>query len=147
MTKSTPPPLTESQREVMEIFWKHGEATVSEVREYLASLGRHVARNTVQTTIVRLEAKGWAKHRECGRTFVYSAAQTKTRSLGVKVAQMVDRFFAGSPEDMVTALIEYRGLTEAEATRITAMIDEAAAKTKESSPKKTKSKSTQKRGR
>lgn len=60
---------------------------------------------------------------------------------------MVDRFFAGSPEDMVTALIEYRGLTEEEATRITAMIDEAAEKAKETSPKKTKSKATRKRGR
>ncbi len=151
MKKSAPPPLSDSQREVMEILWKHGEATVSEVREHLAGLGRHVARNTVQTTIVRLEAKGWIGHRACGRTFVYSAAQEQKRSLGVKVAQMVDRFFAGSPEDMVTALIEYRGLTPDEAERISAMIDQAAAESKsrgsQNPNKKSNAKPTKKRGK
>ena len=82
-------------------------------------------RNTVQTMIVRLEDKGWLKHREPGRTFVYSANRPRTVSLGAKVAQMVDRLFAGSPEEMVTALIEYRGLTADEAERIRDMIDEA----------------------
>ena len=40
----------------------------------------------------------------------------------------VDRLFAGSPEEMVTALIEYRGLTKAEAERIRDMIETAEAK-------------------
>lgn len=117
-------PLTDSQREIMEIVWQRGEVTVSEVREALSGT-RDVARNTVQTLIVRLEEKGWLKHREDGRTFVYCAARPRSVSLGAKVAQMIDRLFAGSPEDMVTALIQYRGLTTDEAERIRAMIDKA----------------------
>lgn len=136
MKRDTPPPLSDSQREIMQILWEHGEATVTEVREHLASQGRNVARNTVQTTIVRLEAKGWIEHRERGRTFLYYAVHAKTRSLGAKVAQMVDRFFAGSPEEMVTSLIEYRGLTEEESERIRAMIDQAASPAKSGVPKK-----------
>ena len=62
-------PLTDAQREIMEIVWERGEATVSEVRGALAKR-RELARNTVQTMIVRLEDKGWLKHREAGRTFV-----------------------------------------------------------------------------
>ncbi|QDT49161.1 Penicillinase repressor [Symmachiella dynata] len=124
MAKSNSSPLTDAQREIMEIVWERQEVTVSEVRDAL-SARRQLARNTVQTMIVRLEDKGWLKHREQGRTFVYSANRPRTVSLGAKVAQMVDRFFAGSPEEMVTALIEYRGLTADEAERIRDMIDEA----------------------
>ena len=129
MRKSNPSPLTTAQREIMEVVWERGEVTVSEVRDALAPL-RKLARTTVQTTMVRLEERCWLKHREEGRTFVYSARVPRTVSLGAKVVQLVDRFFAGSPEEMVTALIEYRGLTKDEAKRIRAMIEETEGKVK-----------------
>ena len=124
MAKADSTPLTGAQREIMEIVWSQGEVTVSQVRAALAE-HRELARNTVQTMIVRLEEKGWLKHREDGRTFIYSANRQRRVSLGAKVAQMVDRLFAGSPEEMVTALLEYRGLTADEAERIRDMIDES----------------------
>jgi len=129
MQKASNTPLTEAQRQIMEIVWLQGEVTVADVWNEL-SQQRDVARNTVQTMIVRLEEKGWLKHREDGRTFVYSAARAKGVSLGARVCQMVDRLFAGSAEEMVTALIEYRGLSRDEAERIRDMIDSAEAKQK-----------------
>jgi predicted transcriptional regulator len=128
MTKPDDTPLTEAQREIMEVVWDNGEATVTQVRDELGKK-REVARNTIQTMIVRLEERGWLKHREEGRTFWYSASRPRTASLGVKVSQMVDRLFGGSPEEMVTALMEYRGLSREEADRIRNMIDEAETKT------------------
>lgn len=128
MPKPNLAPLTDAQREIMEVFWQRGEATVSEVRDALAHRG--LARNTVQTTIVRLEERGWLKHREAGRTFVYAANAPRAASLGAKVSHMVDRLFAGAPEELVTALIEYRGLTPDEAARIRTMIDEAQQRSK-----------------
>ncbi len=129
MAKADLTPLTDAQRAIMEIVWERGEVTVTEVRNLLAEQ-RKVARNTVLTMIVRLEDKGWLKHREEGRTFIYSAAQPRTKSLGAKVSQMVDRFFSGSTEDMVTALLEYRGLTPEESQRIREMIEKSEAKQK-----------------
>jgi len=128
MAKADVTPLTVTQREIMEVVWELGEATVSRVRQELVKR-RDVARNTVQTMMVRLEEKGWLIHREEGRTFLYSAARPRSVSLGAKVVQMVDRFFAGSPEDMVTALIEYRGLSPAEAERIRMMINQSETNT------------------
>ena len=122
-------PLTELQREIMEVIWSRDEATVTEVRDALAGR-RPLARNTVQTIMVRLEERGWLRHREEGRTFLYRAKVPRTVSLGAKVSQMVDRLFAGSPEEMVTVLIGYRGLTKEEAARIRSMINAAEAKTK-----------------
>ncbi|MEM0925097.1 MAG: BlaI/MecI/CopY family transcriptional regulator [Planctomycetota bacterium] len=123
--KKIPPPLSEAQREIMEIIWQAGEVSVSGVREQLLKQGRNVARNTVQTTIVRLEEKGWLRHRQQGRTYLYSTARSQKQSLGAKVSQLIDRFFEGSPEEMVTALIEYRGLSADEAQRIRTMIEES----------------------
>ncbi|MCA9185367.1 MAG: BlaI/MecI/CopY family transcriptional regulator [Pirellulaceae bacterium] len=117
-------PLTAAQREIMEIVWLRGEVTVAEVRDELSG-HRPVARNTVQTMMVRLEERGWLAHREDGRTFVYSAAKPRAASLGARVWQFVDRFFAGSPEQMVNALLEYRGLSDDEADRIRTMISAA----------------------
>ena len=128
MARPDTAPLTEAQREIMEVVWDRDEVTVTQVRDELARK-RDVARNTVQTMIVRLEERGWLKHREAGRTFWYCANRPRTASLGAKVAQMVDRLFAGSPEEMVTALMEYRGLSPDEADRIRAMIDSAESNT------------------
>ncbi|QDT43846.1 Penicillinase repressor [Gimesia alba] len=124
-------PLTKAQREIMEIVWEKDEVTVSEVRDALEAK-RKLARNTVLTMMVRLEERGWLQHRTQGRTFIYSAARPRAASLGMKVSQMVDRLFAGSPEDLVTALIEYRGLTSEETERIREMIEQAESKQKQS---------------
>ena len=124
MRKANPPPLSEAQREIMEIVWQRGEVTVSEVRDALSSR-RSLARNTVQTMLVRLEEKGWLTHQVRGRAFYYSPKVPRNVNLGARVSQMVDRFFSGSPEEMVTALLEYRGLTKEEATRSRSMIDAA----------------------
>ena len=65
MAKPDTSPLTAAQREIMEIVWARGEVTVAGVREAL-SAKRDVARNTVQTMMVRLEDRGWLTHREAG---------------------------------------------------------------------------------
>ena len=134
MAKADKVPLTEAQREIMEIVWDCEEVTVTEVRDQLAKR-RDVARNTIQTMIVRLEHRGWLKHREERRTFYYSAKRPRIASLGAKVSQMVDRLFAGSPEEMVSALMEYRGLSTDEAKRIRDSIDAAEKKASKSSNK------------
>lgn len=137
MAKADTAPLTEVQREIMELIWERGEATVTEIWNALPN-GRALARNTVQTTIVRLEEKGWLTHREQGQAFVYSAERPRKVSLGSRVSQMVDRLFAGSAEEMVTALIEYRGLSADEAERIRQMIDDAELKQKRGSARRRK---------
>jgi len=131
--------LTAAQREVMEIVWKAGEVSVSQVRDRLPK-HRVLSRNTIQTVMVRLEERGWLKHREEARTFIYSAKLPRTVSLGAKVAQLVDQFFGGSPDDMVTALIEYRGLTIEEADRIRSMLQAVEAKRSDNKKNSTREK-------
>jgi BlaI family transcriptional regulator, penicillinase repressor len=120
------PELTPAQREIMEIIWERGELSASEVRRILSQT-RPVARNTVRTLIERMEEKGWITHRPDGRTFLYSAAQQRNASIGQKVREVIETVCGGSPEALVTALLDYRGLSPTELERIRQMLSKARA--------------------
>ncbi len=124
MAKNTPQALSEAQQEIMEIIWDRGELSVSEVWDVLQER-RDVARNTVQTMIVRIEQKGWIEHRSIGRTFVYKAIQPRTTTLRQRLDDLMSAAGRGSAEALVTALLEDASLTKDAADRIRTMIDEA----------------------
>lgn len=127
MAKKGPLPLSAAQLETMNIVWECGEVAVSEAWEAL-SARRPVARNTVLTTLVRLEEKGWLRHRTVGRTFFYSATRPRKATMRQMVRQLVDTAFSGSVEGLVMTLLEDRSVTKDEADRIRAMLDQAESK-------------------
>ena len=120
------PELTPAQGEIMDIIWGVDEISASEVRRILSKT-RKVARNTVRTLLERMEEKGWITHREEGRTFLYSAAQPRQATIGQKVKEIVETVCGGSPEALVTALLDYRGLNSGELERIRQMLAQARA--------------------
>lgn len=126
MAKSSPklPPLSDSQREIMEIVWEQEPVAASGVRETLKERGRCLARNTVRTLLERMEEKGWLKHRQEGRTYLYSATQPRSATAGNRVLELLNDLCGGSPETLMTALIDYRGLSKSELDRIRDMLDE-----------------------
>ena len=120
-------PLSPAQLEIMEIVWDKGEVAAVEVRQLLAN-ERELARETVRTMLERMEDKGWLKHRAVGRTFFYSAAVPREATAGQKVIELIDTVCGGSPERLMTALLDYRGLSAEEAARIEALIKQARDK-------------------
>lgn len=125
------PDLSPAQREIMEIVWERGEVTATEVRCVL-SRTRNVARNTVRTLLERMEDKGWLEHRAEGRTFLYTAARPRHDTVGQKVREIVETVCGGSPETLVAALLDYRGLRPDELKRIRRLLDQARARKGES---------------
>ncbi len=116
--------LSEKQREIMEVVWEFGEISVFEVRDEL-SKQREVARNTVRTMMERLEEKGWLTHRVIGRTYFYSALVPREANLGQRIVDIVDGSCGGNPENLMMALLDYRGLNTAEIERIQKMLANA----------------------
>lgn len=114
--------LSPAEREVMELIWERGELSAREARD---ALPRKVARNTVRTLLERMEEKGWVDHRVVGRTYVYRATRPREESIGRKVREMVDNLCGGSPETLVAALLDYRGLRRGELERIRKLLEEA----------------------
>jgi BlaI family penicillinase repressor len=120
------PELTPAQGEIMEIIWELGEVSATGVRRVLAQT-RPIARNTVRTLLERMEDKDWITHREDGRTFLYKAARPRHASIGQKVREIIETVCGGSPEALVTALLDYRGLSRGELERIRLMLAKARA--------------------
>ena len=120
----TPRQLTARQLEIMEVIWSRGEASALEVRDELAQT-REVAKNTIRTTMERLEAARWLKHRVVGRTRFYSAVVARQTTIGDRVLDVIDRVCDGRPERLMSALMEHRGLSPEEIDRIEALLAEA----------------------
>ena len=118
------PPLSTVQTEIMNVIWEKGEATVSEVQKRLAAR-RELARNTVQTLLSRLERKGWLRHTEDRNTFLYTATVKKGATVQDMVARLVDTAFDGSAEGLIMALLDGRGISQDERTRIQELINSA----------------------
>jgi BlaI family penicillinase repressor len=117
-------PLSEAQLEIMNLVWDRGEVTVAEVWKALA-VRRKVARNTVQTMMVRLEEKGWLRSLTEEHAFRYRAAVPREAVQGMMVRRLLDSAFGGSAEGLVLALLDGRGMTPAEADRVRALIQGA----------------------
>jgi predicted transcriptional regulator len=121
------PPLSEAQLEIMNFVWEHGEVTVAEVWKALAAR-RQVARNTVQTLLLRLKDKGWLRSRTDGHAHRFRAAVPRDPTVRTLAERLVDLAFGGSTEGLLAALLGRRGISAEEAERIRALIDQAERK-------------------
>src|SRR5580704_18217525 len=124
MAKSDLRLLSSAQMEIMQIVWDRDEVAVSEVWDIL-SQRREVARNTVQTLLLRMEEKGWLTHRVIGRTFFYAAVSPRGGVGKDLVRKLLQSLFRGSAEELAAALLENASLSKSEADRIRKLIDEA----------------------
>lgn len=122
--KNDLPKLSEAQLEVMNVIWELRECSVVEVLDQLRQR-RDIARNTVQTTMARLDEKGWLVHEDVGGKFVYRASVPREQVQRDCVDGVVQSVFDGSAEGLVLALLQNRSLSRGEATRIRKMIQEA----------------------
>jgi predicted transcriptional regulator len=78
--------------------------------------------STIRTILRKLEEKGYVTHKVDGRTFVYRAADTK-RNVAVRAAkQLVDRFCAGSMEELLVGLVDNQLLAPKQLQRLAAKI-------------------------
>ena len=110
-------PLTELENEVMQAVWDTGPSAVEAV--YLVvSRKRDLKETSVRTILRRLEQKGYLKHEEQGRAYVYRAAEP-ARSLAARaVRQIIDRFCKGSVEELVSGMVEAKMLSNREMERL-----------------------------
>jgi len=94
--------LTRLELRIMQVIWRRGRCTVSEVQ---GEMEPPLAYTTVQTMLNILERKGKLKRELEGRAYVYSAAITEAKALGQSVRDLVDRMFGGSSEELVMSLL------------------------------------------
>src|SRR5580658_10158879 len=91
-------PLTDLENEVMQVVWDAGPCAVEAVHQ-VVSRKRDLKETSVRTILRRLEQKGYLRHEEVGRAYVYRAAEPARNLAARAVRQIIDRFCKGSLED------------------------------------------------
>jgi BlaI family penicillinase repressor len=116
--------LSRRERQIMEILYQRGKASASEVREAMADAPSYSA---VRAMLRVLEEKGHVKHVEEGLKYVYVPVVAREKAKKSAVKHVLDTFFAGSPEQIVAALLDVSAekLTREELDRMGDLIEKA----------------------
>jgi BlaI family penicillinase repressor len=99
------PVLTKLELQIMQVLWKHGAGTVTDVQQ---GLEQQLAYTTVQTMLNILERKGRLTRTLRGRAFEYAPTVTEAKASSHAVRDLIDRMFGGSSEELVMSLIKSR---------------------------------------
>jgi len=116
--------LSRRERQIMDILYRRGRATATEVMEELSGEPSY---STVRTQLRVLESKGHVRHEEVGTRFVYLPALAHRAARKSALRHLVDTFFDGSAAGAVTALLGRDGgrLTDEDLDRIDALVQSA----------------------
>ena len=101
-THRTDEALTRRERQVMDILFRHGECTVSEV---MSDLPDPPSYSAVRSILRILTEKGLITHREDGPRYVYLPSKSAERAQEDALEHVVRTFFDGSHEQAMTALL------------------------------------------
>ncbi|MGW8265286.1 MAG: BlaI/MecI/CopY family transcriptional regulator [Longimicrobiales bacterium] len=122
-SRSDPDPvvLTGREMDVMNVLWKLGSGTVSEVQ---GALSDDLAYTTVLTILRTLEKKGHVGHEAEGRAHRYLPLVEKEEAQVSAIRRITGKLFSGSPELLMAQLLSERGLTEDQLRRLRDLVDD-----------------------
>jgi BlaI family penicillinase repressor len=121
---TAPAGLSRRERQIMDILYQRGKASVSEVREAMKDAPGYSA---VRAMMGVLEEKGHARHQAEGLKYVYMPTVAREKAKRSAVKHLLDTFFAGEPDQIVAALLDVSAarLTRDELDRMSEMIEVA----------------------
>jgi BlaI family penicillinase repressor len=124
MARKRSPTLTDGESRLMNVLWKRGRATVSEVAAGLPK--KHtVAYNTVQTMLHILEEKGYVRHDQVGRAFVYRPVSAQSAARRRALGHLIKGLFDNSPSLVILNVLKDERLDAAEIEQIKRLIAES----------------------
>lgn len=116
--------LSRRERQIMDILYERGPASVAEVLEALPDPPSY---SSVRALLGVLVEKGHARHRKEGRGYVYLPTQPRRVEGQSALKRVLRTFFGGNVEHAVAALVSDTelSLSDEELERLSALIDQA----------------------
>src|SRR5512134_2178635 len=116
--------LSRRERQIMDIVYRRGSATATEVRESLPDPPTYSA---VRAMLRILEEKGHVRHEQDGPRYVFHATLSVDSARRSALRRMLQTFFDNSLEEAVATLldVESSNVTEEELERLARMIEAA----------------------
>jgi BlaI family penicillinase repressor len=115
--------LSRRERQIMDIIYRRGQASVADVLEELPESRSY---STIRTLMGILEKKGHLTHMEEDAKYIYlpTVPQEKARASALK--RLVKTFFNNSVDDTVLALLELKENQDSDALRrLTRLVEKA----------------------
>ena len=125
--------LTEAELRLMKILWERGESGVADLVAAMPE-GEPLAYTSVLTTIRILENKGYVRHRQEGRAFLYTPCIVEQEAGRSEVRHMMQRFFGNSRERLLLSLLGDDTIDPAELQRLKALIASSRFEAEEGQP-------------
>jgi predicted transcriptional regulator len=122
--RTTPHHLPRRERQILEIIYQLGEASVGDV---LARLPDPPSYSAVRTIMRLLEQKGHLRHRRELTKYVYRPTQSHESASRSALVHVLKTFFSGSAPDAVAAILDATGddLTDDDLCRLEEIVENA----------------------
>jgi predicted transcriptional regulator len=117
--------LGKREREIVELVYRLGRASASDVRERLRERPSY---SSVRKMLTLVEEKGYVKHTVEGTRYIYEPAVRPDLARRSALRHVLDTFFGGSEEQLVTTLVREPALSGKHFDRLIRLIEEARGK-------------------
>ena len=116
--------LSRRERQIMDVIYRTGQATASEVMEGIPDPPGYSA---VRAMLRVLEEKGHLRHDQQGPRYVFLPTVPREKARKSALKQLVHTFFDGSTTQAVAALLDLSAskLTDEDLERLSVLIDRA----------------------
>lgn len=116
--------LSRRERQIMDILYRQGKASASDVRTLMDDAPGYSA---VRAMLRILEEKGHVRHQAEGLKYVYVPTVARDKAKRTAVKHVMETFFNGSPEQIMAALLDVAStrLTREELDRMSQLIEDA----------------------
>jgi predicted transcriptional regulator len=116
--------LSRRERQILDVLYRTGRATASQVQEALPNAPSYSA---VRTLLRILEDKGHVRHEQDGARYLYSPTIERDVAKRSALRHMLNTFFDGSAAQAIAALLDEdaRRLSDEDRARLRGMIDRA----------------------
>ncbi len=115
--------IPEPELKVMEELWRHGEATIRDLRDALYPQGGSSKFATVQKLLARLAARKLVRRRKTDANWVFHALVARNDLIGGELRRVADRLSGNSMTPLLTYLVEAGELTSKERAHLRNLLD------------------------
>ncbi len=114
--------LSRRERQIMDIVYQRGRASVADVLEDLPDPPSY---STVRALLRILEEKGYLTHKKDGKRYIYRPTQPRHQAGRSALKQIFQTFFDKSIEKTVMTLVSDANLSDEELDRLSQLIEQA----------------------
>jgi len=115
------PTLTKAEEEVMHIVWQLDRCLVRDIMDKLGN--PEIPHSTVSSVVRILEKKGFVDHKAYGKTHEYFPIVTKEEYAQHGVSSLVEKYFGGSPKQLVSFLVQRENMNLKELNEIMKLLE------------------------